>query len=123
MMVGAVLLRVPWAAIPVPDIGRTPPLWSPPPLSLVGGGLAILAVLAFVFVVFSAGRFFECGISPWRLMIVTGVVFAIGVALWHARHPGDESGEAIIFAMASGGSGAMIATGAQVATGLAERGA
>ncbi|HZL80805.1 MAG TPA: hypothetical protein VFC06_02510 [Demequina sp.] len=53
----------------------------------------------------------------------TLVVFAIGVALWHARHPGDESGEAIIFAMASGVSGAMIATGAQVATGLAERGA
>jgi hypothetical protein len=81
MMVGAVLPRVPWAAIPVPDIGRMPPLWSPPPLSLVGGGLAILAVLAFVLVVFSAARFFERGISPWRLMIVTGVVFAIGFAV------------------------------------------
>src|ERR1035437_5899327 len=75
MMVGAVLLRVPWAAIPVPDIGRIPPVWSPPPLSLVGGGLAILAVLAFVLVYFRPPRFFG------RLMIVTLVVVAIGSAV------------------------------------------
>jgi hypothetical protein len=80
MMVGAVLLRVPWAAIPVPDIGRMPPLWSPPPLSLVGGGLAILGLLAWVLVMFSLGRLFERGIM-WRMMIVTWVVVAIGLAV------------------------------------------
>ncbi|NMM33391.1 MAG: hypothetical protein HHJ13_05230, partial [Phycicoccus sp.] len=30
------------------------------------------------------------------------VVFAIGVWIWTARHPGDESGEAILFAMMAG---------------------
>ncbi len=96
MMAGAVLLRAPWAAIPVPDIGPMPPLWSAPPLSLVGGGLAILAVLAFVIVVFSAGRFFERGSSPWRLMGVTGVVFAIGLvvaATSSTRSKDENNGE------------------------------
>jgi hypothetical protein len=60
----ALLLTASGPGIPVPDIGRMPPLWSPPPLSLVGGGLAILAALAFVLVVFSAARFFESGSSP-----------------------------------------------------------
>ena len=80
MMVGAVLLRVPWAAIPVPDIGRMPPLWSPQPLSMVGGGLAILGLLAWVLVMFSLGRLLERGIM-WRMMIVTWVVVAIGLAV------------------------------------------
>jgi predicted phage tail protein len=47
------------------------------------------------------------------------VVFAIGVALWTAGHPGDESGEAIIFAMVFGMGAAMIVTGAEIATTLA----
>ncbi|HEX5336522.1 MAG TPA: hypothetical protein VFW55_11610 [Propionicimonas sp.] len=47
------------------------------------------------------------------------VVFAIGVALWTARHPGDETGEAILFAIMAGLGAAMIVTGAEAATGLA----
>jgi drug/metabolite transporter (DMT)-like permease len=47
------------------------------------------------------------------------VIFAIGVALWTARHPGDESGEAIIFAVMAGVGAAMIVTGAEAATSLA----
>lgn len=44
------------------------------------------------------------------------VVFAIGVALWTADHPGGESGEAIIFAMLAGLVAALAVAGAEVAT-------
>jgi len=47
------------------------------------------------------------------------VVFAIGVGIWTARNPGDESGEAILFAMMAGVGAAMIVTGAEAATSLA----
>jgi len=47
------------------------------------------------------------------------VIFAIGVALWTARHPGDESCEAIIFAVMAGVGAAMIVPGAEAATSLA----
>ena len=40
------------------------------------------------------------------------VIFAIGVALWTARHPGDESGEAIIFAVMAGVGAFTAKTGA-----------
>jgi hypothetical protein len=49
------------------------------------------------------------------------VVFAIGVWLWTSAHPGDESGEAIIFAMFAGMSAAIVVTGAEVGTSLAAR--
>jgi hypothetical protein len=76
----ALLLTASGPGIPVPDIGRMPPLWSPPPLSLVGGGLAILGLLAWVLVMFSLDRLFERGIM-WRMMIATWVVVAIGLAV------------------------------------------
>lgn len=41
--------------------------------------------------VFSAARFFERGISPWRLMIVTGVVFAIGLVVASVAPEEDQS--------------------------------
>jgi len=50
------------------------------------------------------------------------VVFAIGVGIWTARNPGDESGEAILFAIMAGVGAAMIVTGAEAATSLAARG-
>ncbi|NMM23183.1 MAG: hypothetical protein HHJ11_06745 [Phycicoccus sp.] len=46
------------------------------------------------------------------------VVFAIGVWIWTARNPGDESGEAILFAIMAGLGAAMIVTGAEAATSL-----
>jgi len=44
------------------------------------------------------------------------VVFALGVALWTANHPGGESGEAIIFAMLAGLVAVLAVAGAEVAT-------
>jgi hypothetical protein len=50
------------------------------------------------------------------------VVFSVGVALWIADHPGDESGEAMIFAMVAGLAGALAVFGAEVLTSLSSRG-
>jgi hypothetical protein len=46
------------------------------------------------------------------------IVFSIGVAMWIAGHPGDESGEALIFAMVAGLGGALAVLGADVVTTL-----
>jgi len=43
------------------------------------------------------------------------VVFALGVALWTANHPGGESGEAVIFAMLAGLVAALAVAGAEIA--------
>lgn len=48
--------------------------------------------------------------------------FAVGVAVWTANNPGEESGEAIIFAMVAGLGGALAVLGAEVLTALASRG-
>ena len=53
------------------------------------------------------------------ISVAVPVVFAIGVGIWTARNPGDESGEAILFAMMAGVGAAMIVTGAEAATSLA----
>lgn len=52
---------------------------------------------------------------------VVFVIFTTGVTIWTINHPGDESGEALIFAIAVGIGGAAIAIGAQVAAALATR--
>ena len=41
--------------------------------------------------VFSAARFFERGISRWRPMIVTGVVFAIDLVVASVAPDEDQS--------------------------------
>lgn len=76
------------------------------------GMLAMLVLAPVVWLVTSVS-----GSEIAGLVVV--VVFAIGVALWTARHPGDESGEAILFAMMAGLGAAMIVTGAEAATSLA----
>lgn len=50
------------------------------------------------------------------------VAFSAGVALWIADNPGDESGEAMIFAMFAGLAGALAVFGAEVLTSLSSRG-
>ncbi len=49
-------------------------------------------------------------------------IFAAGVAVWTANHPGDESLEALIFAMAAGVFGLLVVAGAETVTTLMARG-
>jgi hypothetical protein len=49
-------------------------------------------------------------------------MFAAGVAVWTANNPGEESGEAIIFAMVAGLGGGLAVLGAEILTALASSG-
>ncbi len=44
--------------------------------------------------------------------------FCVGVAMWTANHPGDESSEALIFALVAGLGGALAVLGAETLTAL-----
>ena len=50
------------------------------------------------------------------------VPLCVGVAVWTANHPGDESGEALIFALVAGIGGALAVLGAEALTTLWSRG-
>ena len=82
-------------------------------LGNVVGMLAMLVLVPLVWLVTSVST------EIAGLVAVVVVIGGVFVALWTARNPGDESGEAILFAMMAGVGAAMIVTGAEAATSLA----
>ena len=82
-------------------------------LGNVVGMLAMLVLVPLVWLVTSVST------EIAGLVAVVVVIGGVFVALWTARNPGDESGEAILFAMMAGVGAAMIVAGAEAATSLA----
>lgn len=98
------------------------------------GPLILLALLAAAFVALVGWLVLDAvrDLAPSRrahpridvvrlVSAVVLVIFAVGVAVWTASHPGDESGEALIIAMVAGVFGLLAVAGADTLTMLMER--
>lgn len=107
-------------------------LLSPVTDSEFAGPIAMLVVVsaAFVALVFwlvvdairdlAPNRRANLRIDLLRLVsVVVLVALSVGVALWTFDRPGDESGEALVFAMVAGLGGALAVAGAETLTSLA----
>ena len=116
-------------------MSRCRPCWgclvSPFTDSEFAGPIALLVVVSGAFVALvlwlvvgairdlGAGRRAHVRIDVLRLASAAILAtFSVGVAVWIANNPGDESGEALIFAMVAGLGGALAVLGAEALTAL-----
>lgn len=106
-------------------------LVSPFTDSEFAGPIALLVVVSAAFVALvlwlvadairdlAADRRSRVRIDVLRLVSAAVLAaFSVGVAVWTANNPGDESGEALIFAMLAGLGGALAVLGAEALTAL-----
>lgn len=110
-------------------------LISPFSDSEFAGPLAMLVIVAIAFAAVALWRLVDAirdlrsgtpehrGLDLVRIAsMVALVVVTAGTAWWVTEHPGDESGEALIYMMLFGLSGAMAVAGAEVLSSLAAAG-